>query len=260
MAVLCAKCGAEVSPGAQFCAACGTPVAQAAAPASSGFTPVNIPVIPVQAAAPSQPVASSPPLTGYTPVAAAPPPAYIPPPPPPGGVVQTSSGGGGGAIKIILIVLAIVIGLGILGAGAVGFFVWRVAHSFHVNGKNGQVTINTPGGNVSTSSATSFTSDELGTDIYPGAQATAGGMRMNLPSGSVISGVFTTSDSKDQVLSFYKSKFGSEASVFDADDSAMVTAKKGDHESVMVTISAKPSENEGKTKISIVHTRTNRPS
>jgi zinc-ribbon domain len=255
MAVLCAKCGAEVPVGAQFCAACGTPVAAAAAPASSGYTPVNIPV---QAAPAPQPPSGSLPLTGYTPVAAAPPPGYVPPPPPPVGVVQTS-GGGGGVIKIILIVLAIVVGLGILGAGAFGFVVWRVAHSFHVHGKNGEVTINTPGGSVSTSSATAFTSDELGTDIYPGAQATAGGMRMNLPSGSVVSGVFTTSDSKNQVLTFYKNKFGSEASVFDADESAMVTAKKGDHESVMVTISAKPSENDGKTKISIVHTKTNRP-
>lgn len=252
MAVLCAKCGAEISAGAQFCAACGSPVAAAA---SSGYTPVNIPVQPV---ASTQSAPGSPPLAGYTPVAAAPPPGYVPPPPPP--VTGVRTGGGGGAVKIILIILAVVVGLGILGAGAIGFTIWRVAHSIHVHGKNGEVTFNTPGGSVSTSTATSFTADELGTDIYPGATATPGGMRMNLPSGSVISGLFLTSDSKDQVLSFYKGKFGSEASAFDAEDSAMITAKKGDHESIMVTISAKPSENDGKTKISIVHTKTSRPS
>ena len=222
MAVLCAKCGAEISSGAQFCAACGSPVAPAA---SSGYTPVNIPM---QPAPTSQPAAGSPPLAGYTPVAAAPPPGYTPPPPPP--VTGAQPGGGGGAVKIILIVLAVIVGLGILGAGAVGFTVWRVARAIHVHGKNGEVTINTPGGAVSTSGATDFTPDELGTEIYPGAQTKAGGMRMKLPSGSVVSGAFTTSDSKDQVLSFYKNKFGSEASVYDADNSAMITAKRGDHE------------------------------
>ena len=82
-----------------------------------------------------------------------------------------------------------------------------------------------------------------------------GGMRMNLPTGSVVSGVFVTSDSKDQVLAFYKSKLGSEASVFDAANSAMISLRKGSHENIMVSISSQQSQNEGKTKISIVHTK-----
>ncbi len=41
---------------------------------------------------------------------------------------------GSSALKIILIILAVFIGLGILGAGAFGFFVWRVAHAVHVSG------------------------------------------------------------------------------------------------------------------------------
>lgn len=252
MSVACAKCGAEVPAGVQFCSVCGTATNAAASAASSGFTPVNVPGVPSQAAAPSQPAAGTPPLPGYMPVAAAPA-GYAP-------AVVYPAKSGSSAIKIILIVLAIVIGLGVLGAGAVGFMVWRVAHSFHVNGKDGQITMNTPSGSVTASGETNFTAEELGTDIYPGAQSVRGGMRMNLPTGSIVSGAFLTSDSKDQVLAFYKSKLGSEASVFDSDASAMISVKKGNHENIMVTISARPSENNGKTKISIVHTKNSHSS
>ncbi len=34
---------------------------------------------------------------------------------------------------------------------------------------------------------------------------------MSVPTGSVVTAVYVTSDSKDQVLDFYKSKFGSDA-------------------------------------------------
>jgi hypothetical protein len=265
MAVVCAKCGAEIAAGVQFCSVCGTPVNAGAASGSTtgGFTPVNIPgQIPNQATPPPpqpppQAAAGTPPLPGYTPVAAAPgSPGYAPGPvgyAPPAAAYPAKSGSS--AVKIILIVLAILIGLGVLGAGAVGFVAWRVARSFHLNGKNGQITMNTPSGSVTASSEGGFTSDELGTDIYPGAQSVHGGMRMNLPTGSIVSGAFLTPDSKDQVLAFYKSKLGSTASVFDSDTSAMISVKKGGHENIMVTISARPSENNGKTKISIVHTK-----
>jgi len=194
-------------------------------------------------------------MPGYTQVNTGVPPAgAYPPPAAPYAQMAPPAKGGGSAVKIILIVLAIIIGLGILGAGAVGFMVWRVAHAIHTHAKNGDFSINTPGGALSASTASSFTAEELGTDIYPGAQAMKGGMRMSLPTGSIVSGIFVTSDSKDQVLSFYKGKFGSDASVFDGSDSAMITLKKGDKETVMVTISNRPSENDGRTKISIVHT------
>jgi len=258
MAVVCAKCGAPLGEGVQFCAACGAPVS--AAPATgSGYTPVNIPSAP-PAAAPPPPAAGSPPLAGYTQVNTGVPPGGMPPsagyapaaayP----GQPAVQSSGGGSALKIILIVLAIIVGIGILGAGAFGFVVWRVAHSIHTHAKNGDFSISTPGGTFSGGGTSNFTADELGADLYPGAEATKGGMRMNLPTGSIISGIFITSDSKDQVLNFYKGKFGSDASIFDGADSAMISVKKGDHETVMVTISNRASENDGKTKISIVHT------
>ena len=255
MAVLCAKCGAEVPAGSHFCAACGTPVLAAAASApqaAPAYTPVNVPSQPTAGA---QAATGSQPLPGYTPAGGVPPAGYAPAgsyTQPPAAPVKS----GGSALKIILIIFAVLVGLGILGAGAVGFTVWRVARAFHVNGKNGQVTLNTPSGSVTASNASNFTADELGTDIYPGALSVRGGAKINLPGSSMVTAVYVTSDSKDKVLDFYKSRMGGGASVYDAEESAVLTAKKGDKESVMVTISSKPSEADGKTKIAIMHTKS----
>ncbi|MGA3262642.1 MAG: zinc ribbon domain-containing protein [Terracidiphilus sp.] len=160
-----------------------------------------------------------------------------------------------GCIKIVLIVVAILAVLAVLALASVGYLAWRVKKAIHIEGgPNGQVSMNIPGTSFSANTAQSFTAAELGTDIYPGAQSVSGGMKMDLPTGSMVTGVFVTSDSKDQVVNFYKGKFGSAASTYDTSDGAIVTLPMGQQESVMVTITAKPSENDGKTKIVILHT------
>ena len=232
VAIYCGKCGAEVPTDKQFCANCGTPVVAATA-------------VPAYAPPTYAPVATS-----------APPPGYAPPPPPPSypGAVAPPPAQSGGALKIILIVVAIFVGLGILGAAAVGFTVWRVAHAFHTSGPNGEVTVDTPGGKITANSTEHYSASELGTDIYPGAQPAKGSMRMTLPTGSVITAIYTTTDSKDQVVSYYKSKLGGESSVFDNANSAVLSLQKGQKETIMVTVSQNESQDEGKTRIAIMHT------
>jgi hypothetical protein len=173
-------------------------------------------------------------------------------------VSPTSSGTG--AVKIILIIVAVFVGLAVIGAGIFGFTVWRVARSLHVTNQGGQMTMNTPGGTITANSTEKFSASDLGTDIYPGAQPGKGSMRITLPSGSSLTAVFFTPDSKDQVVSFYKGKFGSEASAFDSANSAMITVQKGKQESVMVTVTANSSKYDGKTQITIMHTTSNKPS
>ena len=95
---------------------------------------------------------------------------------------------------------------------------------------------------------------DLGVDVYPGAQTGKGSIRMDMPNGSMTTGVFVTSDSKAKVVDFYKLKLGSEASVMDMQDTAIVSMTKNENESVMVTITAKSSDNDGKTQVAIVHT------
>jgi hypothetical protein len=164
----------------------------------------------------------------------------------------------GGALKIILIVIAIVVGLGILGIGAVGFTVWRVAHSIRVSGSGKDASISLPGGTLTTNTSEVYTASDLGIDIYPGARPGKGSMRMSLPTGSVITAIYETSDPKEQVVNYYKGKLGSESSVFDSGDGAVLSVQRGKQESIMVTISANPQRDEGKTKIAIMHTKTNK--
>jgi hypothetical protein len=215
---------------------------QASAPQGGGYAPVPV------AAPLAQP--------GFAPMQQQPP--VIPPVPP--GAGQVSSGkSGGGALKIILIIVLVFVGLGILGVGAVGFGIWRVAHAVRVSSSGdgkGSVTFHTAGGTFSANTAKSFTADELGIDIYPGASATQGGVRMDVPTGSWITGVFLTSDSKDQVVAYYKDKMGSDAAVMDTGDSAVLTLKKGDKEGITITISQKPDQDQGKTKFAIMHTKS----
>jgi hypothetical protein len=204
---------------------------------------------------PSQPAA-------YQPVAAQPA-AYQPPPPPPvaypPAVAPAKSGGG--ALKIILIIIAVIFGIGVLGAAVVGYGVWKVAHAIHVSGSGDKahMTFSAPGGGtISANTAETFSAAELGTDIYPGASAGKGSMRMTLPNGSWVTAVFVTPDSKDQVVSYYKNKFGSEASVFDSAASAVLTLQKSKQESIMVTVTANQAQYDGKTQVTILHTTSNR--
>jgi hypothetical protein len=208
---------------ASFCSKCGAELS----PNAHACTACGAPVATAAVVAPAQPV----------PVAAPP--------------RQGSS-----ALKIILIILAVFVGLGILGAGAFGFFVWRIAHAVHVSGSGNNITVTTPGGAFSANSSTTFTASDLGTDIYPGAQPGKGGMRMNVAGNSVVTAVYVTSDSKQQVLDFYKSKLGSDANVFDYSAGATVSINKGDKESILITIAPNQSQYDGKTQISIVHSIT----
>jgi hypothetical protein len=210
---------------ASFCSKCGAELSPNAQSCNACGTPVAVPVLVAAAATPAAAPAQS----------------------------------GGSALKIILIILAVVVGLGILGMGAVGFFAWRVAHAIHVSGNGSDVTIHTPGGSLSANTSENYTAADLGTDIYPGAISGKGSMRMSLPTGSVVTAVYLTGDTKDQVLAFYKEKFGSDASIFDSGDATVMTVNKGEQETVMVTITKGTSDNEGKTQVTIVHTTAKKP-
>jgi len=190
-----------------------------------------------------QAASHQPPVVVYSPVP-------TPPAPPPTG--------GSNALKIVLIVVAVFVVLGILAVGAIGFIGWRISRSIHVSQTTGETTISMPGGTISTSSTENFTAADLGTDIYPGAQAAKGGMRMTLPTGPVVAANYLTSDPKELVIAFYKSKLGSQATSMEFGGNAMVTLKKGEREQVTVTIAQEANQFGGKTQIHIMHTTVNK--
>jgi hypothetical protein len=76
-----------------------------------------------------------------------------------------------------------------------------------------------------------------------------------MPDGTMVTGVYLTSDSKQQVIDFYKAKFGSGAMVMESSDGAVVSYNKDQKEAVVVTITANSSRDSGKTRVTITHTK-----
>ena len=215
MASFCSKCGAELSPDTRFCQGCGVPTGFAA----SAVTPAG--------AIPAGQVA-----VGQAPAAATP---------------------SSGTLKVVLIIVGCIVGLGMLSAVAVMFGLWRISRSVHVD-RAGGMTITTPAGKFSSgrTSTAHLTESEVGAPIYPGAIAEEGGFKLGADSGSMATYVFKTSDSVAQVLAFYRDKFGPKTGVIETPQGGIVTAAKNDNEGIMVTIGH--DESEDKTSIAITHT------
>jgi hypothetical protein len=241
MAAFCTKCGAPSNGDTAFCTKCGAPLAAPMSAAPIGAVPTQSAYMPPPSNAPATPYTQ--PATGYVQPGAA----YVQP-------VAAAPVKGGSALKIILIIVAVFVGLGILSVAGIMFGIWRVSKVVHVsdNGKGG-VSITTPGGTYSAGN-TPVSASDLGVDLYPGATQEQGAVRINTPKGSAITATYVTSDSIDKVIDFYKGKLGPGASVFQSDKSAVLTLNSEDKkDSVMVTIS---SDTPSQTKIGILHSKS----
>jgi hypothetical protein len=165
--------------------------------------------------------------------------------------------GGSSALKIILIILGIFFFLVLLVVAVLMYGCYKVRQAIHVNKDTGAITSSIPGLAMNSDSGMKFTSSDLGTDIYPGAEASkSGNLRMNLGGTAMVTATYLTSDPKDKVVDFYKSKLGPNPTSMDFGGSAILTEKKSDQEQVTVTVSLEGSDSDGKTKIHIQHTTT----
>jgi hypothetical protein len=161
---------------------------------------------------------------------------------------------GRSTLKIILIIVAVIVGLGILGIGVIGFISYRIVKNVHVD-PSGRMTMNTPAGTITTTPTDNISAADLGVEIYPGAESTRGSMKMEMPNGSAITGVFLTSDSTDQVLAFYKDKLGSATSVSSFLGNTTMHRNINRQEFIQVMINANSKLDSGKTRIMISHTK-----
>jgi hypothetical protein len=168
-------------------------------------------------------------------------PAYRVPPPPP-------ASSGNTVLKIVLIVIGVFVLLGVIGAGVIGFGVYKITKSAHRNADGG-VSFSTAGGTITTGSSANFSAADLGTALYPGAVSGQGSMNMKLPTESLVTAVYTSSDSPDKIVSFYKEKMGDQATVTQSGNRTVFTAGDKDKESIMITVS--PEGNT--TKFVIMH-------
>jgi F0F1-type ATP synthase membrane subunit c/vacuolar-type H+-ATPase subunit K len=120
--------------------------------------------------------------------------------------------GGSSGFKIVLIVVAVVVAIGILGLVTLGIIGVHIARSTHVRQEGDHVKVDTPFGTVETSQDPEKVAQEIGVEVYPGAQpqkndsssATFGAVH-------TATAVFQSADSLDKVCSFYKSKFPNSA-------------------------------------------------
>lgn len=166
----CTGCGNNVDSAAKFCDKCGKPMS----------------------ALPTQTTAS----TGAA-AARAP----LPPPPPP-------SKQGGGLLKPLLIIFGIIGLLFVLAiAGLVGFGYYAAKHAKVEHNPDGSSKIETPFGNIEADDPAK-TAEKMGIDVYPGAEPVknAGGS-VSFGAFSAGSAMFETTDSVDQVATFYKEQY-----------------------------------------------------
>jgi len=154
---------------------------------------------------------------------------------------------GSSALKIILIVVAVVVALGIIGIGTISFITWRVARGTHVRGHDGNVRVETPFGTVQSTTDPNQAARNLGVDVYPGATVVKGGSAdMTIGGMHTAAANFVSDDPASRVADFYKSKFPrANMTSTEGDHYAIVTGDQGD----MVTISIEPQD--GKTQIHI---------
>jgi hypothetical protein len=141
------------------------------------------------------------------------------------------------AVTTILVVVAAIVVLGIISLAAVAFVGLRIARHSKIDNDNGNVRIQSPLGNVESTTDPEKIAQNIGVDIYPGAHVlkgnaanfTVGGMR-------TFSAEFETDDPPDKVAAFYKSKFpnptvsstsGGSTSIVSAEDRNIVTINIG---------------------------------
>jgi uncharacterized OB-fold protein len=211
----CNSCGASIAPGTSFCNKCGAAIVGSAPP-----------------------VASSPAVFSSSSVP--PSPSTAPPVPP---------GSGGGALKAVLIIVGVVVLVGALGVTALAFLAVRMAHRTRVHQEGDSVKVETPFGTVQTTKDPQEAARNLGVDLYPGAQVSQAGA-----ASATIGGIHTvalnleTSDSVDQVCSFYKPRFANAMAT--STDPNQCTIVSNDHKN-MISINAR-AEN-GRTRIVITN-------
>ena len=78
--------------------------------------------------------------------------------------------GGSSALKVILIVVAVVVSIGIIGVVTVGIVGYRIAKSSRVSQHGDHVKVDTPFGSVETSKDPDQAAKDLGIELYPGAE------------------------------------------------------------------------------------------
>src|SRR4029077_7586145 len=149
------------------------------------------------------------------------------------------SKGGSSALKVILVVVGVIVLIGVLGMVTCGIVIHRAMKSARVSQKGDNVKVETPFGNMETSTDPDKTAQELGVEIYPGDQVQkAGKASVTLGSLQPVPVNFESSDSVEKICDFYRQKFPS-AQVASSDQNrcSIVSGDKGNSTPISVQAS-----------------------
>jgi hypothetical protein len=135
-------------------------------------------------------------------------------------------------VKIILIVVAVLIFLGLLTIGSCVYFVYRAKQRVTQFERHVHATFPTetgtrevqpqPAAPAAAPSPETAPAIDMAALVYPGATIKEGGAEVSAGGGAVKIQQSSTSDSVDKVLAFYKEKLGPRALVTQSGNSAVV--------------------------------------
>src|SRR5205085_2475217 len=124
------------------------------------------------------------------------------------GTAAPAQGGGSNVLKIVLIVVAVLVGLGVIGAVTTAYVAHRAYAKFkesRIEEKNGHVKIETPMGTVESSQDSDKVASDLGDFMYPGADAVKdASSSVSFGDTHTVSTELLTSDAPDKVAEYYK--------------------------------------------------------
>jgi|SRR5579862_7852220 len=147
--------------------------------------------------------------------------------------------GGSSAVKVVLIVVGVIVLLGAIGIASIAFIAVHVARNARVSQQGEHVKVETPFGNVEASRDPDKAVQNLGVDVYPGAEVQKNGASIaTFGNNRAVTAVFQSSDSADKVCSFYHAKFPA-SKVASSSPGHCTIASNDSHN--LITISVEPS-------------------
>ena len=135
--------------------------------------------------------------------------------------------------KILLVVLAVVIVLGIVGSIVVATVGMHMIRNSRIQAGGSNATVSTPFGEIKSTSDPAEVAKDLGIAVYPGAQGVRGAGSVNMPGLHVAGAEFITDDAVDKVGDYYRRQFpNSKVDVAERDHQTLIVqASRG-----MITI------------------------
>ena len=156
------------------------------------------------------------------------------PQPPQGSSGAPAASSDSRVVKAVLITVAVFIGLGVISVGVIGFGMWYITKS------------------VQRVPSATFTESDLGIAIYPGAEPSMGGSRIEIAGKTMVNAIYFTRDSVDQVIAFYKEKGGPNARLHETKSGTQVRISAAAGNSIIVEIMRISDASGVRTRISIL--------